>query len=293
MARSPAHRFGQIVGDVLEDAIQPLLERFARQHGLYLDRKGVRPCRPGKKCTWVDLNQNRHDLDFVLERGGTPDKFGTPVAFIETAWRRYTKHSRNKVQEIQGALEPLAETYRYSAPFKGAVLAGVFTEGAITQLKSLGFTVLYFPTESVVKAFGRFGIDASSSESTSDTEFKRKVSDFQRLSQDERKRLSQALVKSRQADVRRFLDSLAISVLRQIERIVVLALHGVAYEVTAIDDAISFIREYGDPVDLRPFHRFEVEVRYNNGNVIAGKFGEKESAIEFLRGFQPVSMETS
>ena len=107
-----------------------------------------------------------------------------------------------RFRRFREALEPLAETYRYSAPFKGAVLAGVFTEGAITQLKSLGFTVLYFPTESVVKAFGRFGIDASSSESTSDTELKRKVSDFQRLSQDERKRFSQALVKSRQADVR-------------------------------------------------------------------------------------------
>ena len=90
------------------------------------------------------MNKNSHDLDFVLERGGTPDKIGMPVAFIETAWRRYTKHSRNKAQEIQGALEPLAETYRHLAPFKGAVLAGVFTEGALTQLRSLGFTVLYF-----------------------------------------------------------------------------------------------------------------------------------------------------
>jgi len=110
MARSPAHRFGQIVGDVLEEAIRPLLERFAKKHDLYLDMKGNRPCRHGRKCSWTDLNKNSHDLDFVLERGGTLDKIGMPVAFIETAWRRYTKHSRNKAQEIQGALEPLAET---------------------------------------------------------------------------------------------------------------------------------------------------------------------------------------
>jgi hypothetical protein len=161
MAGSPAHRFGQIIGEVLEAATLPLLEQFARDHQLYLDKMGKRPCRKGKKCTWLDSNGNTHDLDYVLERGGTPDKVGMPAAFIETAWRRYTKHSRNKAQEIQGAIEPLAATFKNSGPFKGAVLAGVFTEGALQQLKSLGFTVLYFPYESVVAVFRTFGIDAS------------------------------------------------------------------------------------------------------------------------------------
>jgi hypothetical protein len=289
MARSPAHRFGQIVGDVLEIAIRPLLERFAQQHGLYLDMKGERPCRRGRKCSWIDLNNNSHDLDFVLERSGTPDKIGTPVAFIETAWRRYTKHSRNKAQEIQGALEPLAETYRHLAPFKGAVLAGVFTDGAITQLRSLGFTVLYFPCESVVKVFRKFGIDASSDESTSDREFQRKVTAYEQLSEQQKKRLAGALAKAHSADVRRFLESLATSVLRQIERIIVLALHGETHEVTTIDEAISFISNYSIQSIAKPLRRFEVEVRYNNGNVIAGRFGDQESAIGFLRGFQPVS----
>src|SRR5687768_7495066 len=119
MARSPAHKFGQILGTVLEEAIHPLLQSFAEQHDLYLDSKGPRSCRPGVKCSWVDLNGNSHDLDFVLERGGSRDQVGTPVAFVETAWRRYTKHSRNKVQEIQGAIEPLAETHRNVGPFKG------------------------------------------------------------------------------------------------------------------------------------------------------------------------------
>lgn len=70
MAQSPAHRFGQIIGDVLEAAIRPLLEKFARDHDLYLDAGGPRSCRRGKKCSWLDLNGNSHDLDFVLERGG-------------------------------------------------------------------------------------------------------------------------------------------------------------------------------------------------------------------------------
>ena len=110
MAASPSHKFGQIIGDLLESAVAPLLADFAVKHGLYFDRKGSRQCRDGLKCSWIDLNKNSHDLDFVLERGGTTIKKGMPAAFIEVAWRRYTKHSRNKAQEIQGAIMPLAET---------------------------------------------------------------------------------------------------------------------------------------------------------------------------------------
>jgi hypothetical protein len=54
------------------------------------------------------------------------------VAFIETAWRRYTRHSRNKAQEIEGAIGPLAETFAHARPFLGAILAGQFIHEATT-----------------------------------------------------------------------------------------------------------------------------------------------------------------
>ena len=102
---------GHQCGEVLEAAVEPLLRRFAKEHNLYLDKKGPRPARSGKKVSWTDVRGNTHDLDYVLERNGSDAKIGKPVAFIETAWRRYTKHSRNKAQEIQGALMPLLETH--------------------------------------------------------------------------------------------------------------------------------------------------------------------------------------
>ena len=49
MAESPAHRFGQIVGEVLEAAIAPLLAEFAGKHGLYLDKQGERGVQAGKE----------------------------------------------------------------------------------------------------------------------------------------------------------------------------------------------------------------------------------------------------
>lgn len=168
------------------------------------------------------------------------------------------------------------------------MLAGVFTEGALTQLRSLGFTVLYFPYESVIKAFAKFKVDASSDEATTDKEFQRKVNAFERLSTTERTQLAKSLVKLHSQDVKAFLKSLSVVVLRQIERIVILALHGQRHEVTTVGDALAFVSKYADNGRAKPIHRFEIEVRYNNGNVIIGRFNDKDGAMEFLRGFAPV-----
>jgi hypothetical protein len=288
MAESPAHRFGQIIGEVLEAAIEPLLAEFAQKHSLYLDKKGERPCRPGKKCSWLDRNGNKHDLDYVLERGGTRTKLGIPAAFIETAWRRYTKHSRNKAQEIQGAIGPLVETYKSAGPFTGVILAGVFTKGALTQLESLGFTVLYFPYETVVAVFGEFGIDAAFNEKTPDADFQEKVDAYEAMPAYQRSALARGLLEAHQDGVTRFMASLEKVVLRQIERIIVLPLHGTSAELTTVDDAIKFINDYNDKTGNAPLERYEIQVRYNNGNVIEGKFKDKASAVEFLRAYQPL-----
>ena len=145
MAEAFGHKFGQIIGDALECSIGPCLKLFARKNHLFLDSRGPRPARKGNKVSWTDINGNVHDLDYVMERGGTATKIGAPVAFIECAWRRYTKHSRNKAQEIQGAIIPLFEKYKKEHPFIGVILAGEFTQGSLSQLESLGFSILHFP----------------------------------------------------------------------------------------------------------------------------------------------------
>lgn len=269
----------------MEAGVRPILEDFAARHGLYLDKQGERPCRKGRKCTWIDANGNAHDLDFVLERGGTAEKTGLPVAFIETAWRRYTKHSRNKAQEIQGAILPLAQTYSRSAPFKGAILAGVFTEGALAQMRSLGFNILFFPYEMILEVFRRFGLDASSEEKTPDSRFQAKVRRYERLTEEQRGRLPVALMEANKPEVNRFLGALTAVISRHIERISVLPLHGAAQECLTIEEAMSYIERYEDPGIVQPVQRYEIQVRFSNGDVIEGRFGDKQGAIAFLAGY--------
>jgi hypothetical protein len=182
MGEALGHKFGQTLGEYCEKAIEPLLQTFADKHSLYLDKQGIRPARSGKKVKWLDSYGNSHDLDYVLERGGTANKIGTPVGFIESAWRRYTKHSRNKAQEIQGAIMPVCDKHRYCAPFKGCFLVGEYTSGAREQLLSMNFHLLHFDYQTIVEAFKIVGIDASFNEGTSDAEFSNKQRKWERLS---------------------------------------------------------------------------------------------------------------
>ena len=52
MADSPAHKFGQIIGDLLEEIMAPQLQQFCNARGLYLEKKKKKDTeRPGKKVT--------------------------------------------------------------------------------------------------------------------------------------------------------------------------------------------------------------------------------------------------
>jgi hypothetical protein len=291
MADSPAHKFGQMIGDVLEITVEPILSDFATKYGLYLDKKGPRPARKGNKVSWTDLNGNKHDLDFVLERGGTAAKRGTPVAFIETAWRRYTKHSRNKAQEIQGAIVPLCETHHRYHPFKGAVLAGVFTTGALNQLKSLGFSVAYFPYETVIQAFATVGIDASSDETTPDDDFAKKFRRWDALKPSDKAKVGRELARINAGEVQAFIEALRNVTMRTIKTVRILPLHGHAVEWPNVEDAITFIQAYNEEGVSLPIVRYEVQVIYINGDKISGEFAAKDAAIEFLKSYSTLPVE--
>lgn len=283
MAKSPAHRWGQIIGDFFEDLFAKELTKFARKHKLYLDIQGDRPVRKGKKVSWIDSFQNSHDLDFVLERDGNKNKIGHPVAFIESAWRRYTKHSRNKAQEIQGAILPLVSTHKNFAPFMGVMLAGEFTDGALNQLRSLGFNILYFPYDLILKAFKKYGIDASTEENTSEEEFLEKINNWDKFL--EKDKLSKYLLRLNKTNVEDFFENLEKAVSRFIESIIILPLHGTSSTLSTVEEAINFLENYQNKNKTLPVLKYEIIVRYNNKDKVEGNFNSKESAIDFLGSY--------
>ena len=284
MAKSPAHQFGQLLGELIQSAIQPHLEQFCLQHQLYLDYQGKkRTVRKGKKVRWQDLYGNAHDLDFVIEQGGTDTQFGQPVAFIEVAWRRYTKHSRNKAQEIQGAILPLAQTYPLSNPFLGVVLAGDFTASSREQLHSLGFQVLHLPYETVLSALAAEGLTMQFNEQTPDALFVDWVAQFNRLSPEAMSRLKSNLITQNVAVVDPFFARLKARFNRMITRILILPLYGQQHSFASADEAVGFLSAHLKPKSVGLFQRYEVWVEFSNGDKVNGSFEEKQQAQAFLR----------
>jgi len=263
--------------------VRPQLEAFCQSQVLYLDhQKKTRPARRGKKVSWADGYGNTHDLDFVIERGGTDQTKGSPVAFIETAWRRYTKHSRNKAQEIQGAILPLAERFRWNNPFLGAVLAGFFTEGSLEQLRSLGFTVLYFPYESLVAAFRSEGIDVAFAEDTPDAIFKKTTKRIVNTRLEVLDKIRASLVAANKKSIDDFFNALKKRLGRRVTRVVILPLYGKANEFPSIEDAVAFIDRHQPHEGSTDFRKYEIRVEFSNSDKVEALLEAKEKVREFL-----------
>ena len=274
--------------------VRDILGEVAQRHGLHLDFKRPRATRGGQgKVTWQDGYGNRHDLDYVLERGGTEDKLGVPIAFIESAWRRYTKHSKNKVQEIEAAVMPIALTFSRHQPFCGAVLAGEFTRNALQQLESKGFGVLHIPYDSILTAFQELGIDASSEDGkggTTEKQFREKIAKWESLSQPQ---ASDRLLAKHHAlhgrEIAEFKQRLEAALNRQVASVRLTVFRGHSIECSDVDSAIVYLIEEEKSYRLREDgeqrEAFEVQIRFNTGAKIEATFPKRAEAIAFLRGF--------
>ncbi|MCL4258597.1 MAG: hypothetical protein KJZ53_08730 [Anaerolineales bacterium] len=283
MAKSYAHQFGQVLGNLVESAVEGALAELANKHQLYFDKKGKRKIRKGVKVRWNDRYGNFHDLDYVLERNGELDRVGIPAAFIEVAWRRYTRHSKNKVQEIQGAIQPLKETYAEYAPFAGAILAGEFTKNSLQQLRSLGFHVLHISYDEILSALDTAGVEARFDEATTEEQFRAATLQVRGLPERKRNELLENILKPSSKEYIEFMTALETTVSRRVERIRIYSLHSDEASFSNAADAINYISNYTEEQVAKPFQKYELIVRYTNGDSISGVFSAKNDAVVFLR----------
>jgi hypothetical protein len=287
MAGAPGHLLGQIIGGVLEAALKPVLDDLARKHDLYLDSQGGRPgVRSGKKVTWRDGKGNGHDLDFVLERGGSPIRQGNPAAFIEAAWRRYTKHSKAKAQEISGALDPVLMAWAAVKPTGAAVVAGEWTGPALTQLRTNGYVVLHVNFTRTVEVFARHGMNIDGlGERTPDDFWQEQCDAFLAKSASEREDLAADLRTTMKDDLVGFAAELETRIIRRVDHVTVVPLHGNQLRYDDLGDAVSAVDAYPTEPATAAFVRFELRLVYTNGDHIEASFASAADAIAFLRTF--------
>lgn len=284
MANSPTHRFGQIIGDLLEQATVETVRPIAEKHHMYLDFIHPRPARNGNRKIHVeDVLGNFHDLDLVVEEGGSEDIIGRPRAFIEVAWRRYTKHSKNKAQEISSAVLACARKYSDDAPFTGTVLAGEFTDNSLQQLRSQGFVVVHFSLHSIVDAFKKVGINAFWEEDTPDEQIEEQVKKYEKLTNAERETIKHMLFLEEKASFAAFAKILDESLDRRISKVTVTSLWGSLQTFATIEDARNYIESLNlDESGSHGFVRFEIRIEYSNGARTMMEFTSKYDALRKL-----------
>lgn len=270
---------------MFERAAVPPLQAFCDEHGLYLDGKRPRCARPGVKVTWEDDLGNKHDLDHVIERGGTEDERGIPAAFIETAWRRYTKHSKNKAQEMQAAVMPVLAKWNHVKPFGGVMLAGEFTPNSLQQLRTNGFAVLHIPYQTIIDVFAKFGMDVYFDEGTPDDYLQAQIDTYEDLSVEQKEAVGAELRRVAHDEISNFISALSNTILRRIDRVSILALHGAVISVQTVAAAVQLLTDYRSPDDVPALVRFEVTVSYDNGDKIVADFSSAADAIAFLKSF--------
>lgn len=287
MAKSPSHRLGELIGDFFEEALIDFLKPIVEKKGYYLDSRHPRDAREGgKEVIGVDEDGNKHKLDIVIEAGGSEEKLGNPKAFIEMAWRRYTKHSKAKVQEISGAILPLVKTYRQNRPFYAAVLSGEFTQNSIIQLESQGFYVVHFSYEKMCKLYkDAVGIEIAWEESTPDEQIEKIATHVESLTKAKREKLKETFYSGNKAKLDALANAVEESLDQQVTQILVIPLHGKGQVLLSLDDAVEFIHNY-DEDSRAPIFRYEITIKYSNGDEFTMKCANKLNAVQFLNQYR-------
>lgn len=288
MAKSLAHVIGEQIGFLLEETIVDFISSTVSSDEYYVDYRHPRPARQGaKEVVMVDAQGNKHKLDVVVERGGSENQFGAPVAFIEVAWRRYVKHSKNKVQEISGAILPLVNRYREYVPFQGAVLAGEFTNNSRRQLESEGFSVLYIPYDSICSVFkDSVGIEIEWEEDSTEASLSRLAQRLVRLTERERASVKSLLLERECTLFSTFVGELNNVLSRRVISVSVAPLHGRVTVHESVQMAVRFLQDYDECAMMSiPLVRYQISIQYNTGDSVALSFGDKMSAIRALNQF--------
>lgn len=185
--------------------------------------------------------------------------------------------------KIQGAVLPVAEKFRLDSPFLGAVLAGIFTEGALKQLSSLGFEVAYLPYDTIVDAFARAGVDARFDESTPDVTFSKCVAQIVSLPKARRTKVKRAIFAANRQVFESFFEKLRRKLDRSTDRVTVLPLFGDPLSFGSATEAAAYMEGFDCAAAAGQFRRYEVTVVFTNRDEVRGIFGEKDEALKFLQ----------
>ncbi len=180
---------------------------------------------------------------------------------------------------------PIVDAYKNSVPRKAAVLGGVFTGDSLLQMERHGFKIAYVDLPAIISAFQCVSIDANYGEATTDEAAQKKVDAWEKLPNSSKARVVSAVTAIIAPKMQELKEELVTVIGRRIETVRVLPLHSSAVDRPSVEAAIKFIHSYGQAQGDHPVARYEVQIRYSNGDKLDGQFKDKSEAVNFLETF--------
>jgi len=167
----------------------------------------------------------------------------------------------------------------------GAIVAGEWTIGGLTHMKSQGINVVHIPVPIIINAFGSVGVDFNFNEDTPTDELQYQVDKWLSLSDDDKWSVVHNLIESTNPYFYDFIGELRTHLSRKIDRIIIIPLYGDVLYAGTLDEAINVIHHfdsalgYAQSVDLK---KIEIQLRFSNLDKIDASFTSKQDAIQWL-----------
>ena len=138
----------------------------------------------------------------------------------------------------------------------------------------------------MVQAFKTAGIDARYDESTPDKDHEAKMRKWKTVSIKKQAGVWQKLMELNKQSLDEFMLQLEHAVLRKINSVRIVPLHGSAKDCVSVTDAIALVEAYDETAPTGPLVKYEVVIRYDNGDKIEGQFHDRATTIEFLMAYK-------
>ena len=168
----------------------------------------------------------------------------------------------------------------------GAILAGEYTEGGKKQLTSHNIDVLHIPFAVLADSFKKHGVNLDYPENAGNDRKRSIIRRWEDLSKQDIKRVEEELKAAIGEEYSIFRSALEKSLLRNIEVVVILPLYGSELVFTSVGEAIQTLVDSKSEQPARcKFAKYEIQIRFSNGDRVEGTFHSKDKAMEFLKTF--------
>lgn len=108
---------------------------------------------------------------------------------------------------------------------------------------------------------------------------------FSRLSTQKRNVILSQLKAHNSDQLHEFFGKIELSLSRKITSIVVYPLHGLVVELNSAQAAYEFLASYNEGQENLPVARYEIIVKFSNGDKIEAQYHEKQRALFFLKEY--------